>query len=263
MRSDILSFNLGGMGCSASPISIQLASDMIRQHGGRALVLSMESMTQNWYKGNDRAMLISNTLFRMGGAAIVLSSKISDSFKAKYKLEQVVRTHKGAVDEAYHAVYEHEDDQGHRGVALSKKLMDVAGEALKTNITTLGPKILPWSEQLVFGFNVLQRKVFKKKIRPYIPDFKKAVDFFCIHAGGRAVIDALERSLRLGPKDVEPSRYVLHRYGNTSSSSIWYELEYIQRKGIKRGQKVWQIAFGSGFKCNSAVWKALKSMKGK
>jgi hypothetical protein len=29
---------------------------------------------------------------------------------------------------------------------------------------------------------------------------------------------------------------------------------------IKEGDRTWQIAFGSGFKCNSAVWKALRSV---
>ena len=37
------------------------------------------------------------------------------------------------------------------GVRLSKELMAVAGEALKVNVTTLGPLVLPISEQLMFG----------------------------------------------------------------------------------------------------------------
>jgi len=41
----------------------------------------------------------------------------------------------------------------------------------------------------------------------------------------------------------------LFRHGNTSSSSIWYELEHhIKYSGVKKGDAVWQIAFGSGFK---------------
>lgn len=52
-----------------------------------------------------------------------------------------------------------------------------------------------------------------------------------------------------------------NRYGNTSSSSIWYILARIESrgKGVRKGERVWQIAFGSGFKCNSAVWTALRS----
>ena len=32
-------------------------------------------------------------------------------------------------------------------------------------------------------------------------------------------------------------------------------------KGVRRGDRVWQIAFGSGFKCNSAVWRALRNVR--
>ena len=59
---------------------------------------------------------------------------------------------------------------------------------------------------------------------------------------------------------VAPSRDTLHRYGNTSSSSVWYILARIESTtGVARGERVWQIAFGSGFKCNSAVWTALRT----
>ncbi len=32
-------------------------------------------------------------------------------------------------------------------------------------------------------------------------------------------------------------------------------------QGVKRGDRVWQIAFGSGFKCNSAVWRARRAVR--
>eukprot|EP00898_Chlorokybus_atmophyticus_P008188 jgi/Chlat1/8370/Chrsp80S07800 len=157
---------------------------------------------------------------------------------------------------------EMEDSEGNTGVSLSKEVMAVAGEALKTNITTLGPLVLPLSEQLIFFVMLIARKILKMKVKPYIPDFKLAFEHFCIHAGGRAVIDELEKNLSLTPYQTEPSRKTLWRFGNTSSSSIWYELAYSEAaERVKRGDRVWQIAFGSGFKCNSAVWRALRNIK--
>ncbi|KAI8549672.1 hypothetical protein RHMOL_Rhmol06G0042700 [Rhododendron molle] len=133
-------------------------------------------------------MLIPNCLFRVGGSAVLLSNKSGDRRRAKYKLVHVVRTHKGADEKAFRCVYQEQDDAGKTGVSLSKDLMAIAGGALKTNITTLGPLVLPISEQL--------------------------------------------------------------------------ELAYIEAKGrIRKGHRVWQIAFGSGFKCNSAVWQALQNVK--
>ncbi|XP_019184991.1 PREDICTED: 3-ketoacyl-CoA synthase 5-like [Ipomoea nil] len=103
----------------------------------------------------------------------------------------VVRTHKGADHKAYRCVYEQEDPQGKVRINLSKDLMVIIGEALKSNITTIGPLVLPPSEQLIFLFTLINRKIFNPKWKPYIPDFKQAFEHFCIIAGGYAVIDDL------------------------------------------------------------------------
>ncbi|KAL8137472.1 hypothetical protein V2J09_003473 [Rumex salicifolius] len=263
LRSNVKSFNLSGMGCSASPISVDLARDLLQVHpGSYALVISTEIITPNYYMGEERAMLLPNCLFRMGCAAVLLSNKRRDRTRAKYRLMHVVRTHKGSDDKAYRCVYQEQDPQGHVGISLSKDLMRIAGEALKSNITTIGPLVLPASEQLLFLFSLIGRKLFNPKWKPYIPDFKQAFEHFCIHAGGRAVIDELQKSLQLSHEHVEASRMTLHKFGNTSSSSLWYELAYIEAKGrMKKGNRIWQIAFGSGFKCNSAVWICNRSVK--
>lgn len=263
LRGNIKSFNLGGMGCSAGLIAIDLAKDMLQLHRSTyAVVVSTENITQNWYFGNKKSMLIPNCLFRVGGAAVLLSNRSSDKRRSKYKILHVVRTHKGSDDTAFRCVHQEQDEKGKTGVTLSKDLMAIAGNALKTNITTLGPLVLPVSEQLLFLVTLVARRIANTKLKPYIPDFKLAFHHFCIHAGGRAVIDELEKNLRLEAAHVEASRMTLHRFGNTSSSSIWYELAYIEAKGrMRKGQRVWQIAFGSGFKCNSAVWVALRNVE--
>nr|AGK30001.1 3-ketoacyl-CoA synthase [Gossypium raimondii]KJB12201.1 hypothetical protein B456_002G005600 [Gossypium raimondii] len=263
MRGNNKSFNLSGMGCSASVIAIDLAKDMLQVYRNNyAVVFSTENMTQNWYAGTEKSMLITNCLFRLGGSAILLSNKSGDRGRSKYKLIHVVRTHCGAIDKAFKCVYQEEDNVGKIGVSLSKDLMAIAGNAFKTNITTLGPLVLPISEQILFFVTLVAKKLFNAKIKPYVPDLKLAFEHFCIHAGGRGVIDELEKNMQLSPLHVEASRMTLHRFGNTSSSSIWYELAYMEAKSrMRKGDRIWQVAFGSGFKCNSAVWLALKNVK--
>lgn len=90
------------MGCSAGVIAIGLAQRLLADEpSSYALVVSHENITQNWYYGNDKSMLIPNTLFRMGGAAIVLTNKPTEAYRAKYRLQHIVRVHLGADDTAY------------------------------------------------------------------------------------------------------------------------------------------------------------------
>lgn len=206
MRSDVATYNLSGMGCSASLISIDLAKRLLGKGNGKALVVSTEIITPNLYHGNDRGFLIQNTLFRCGGAAIVLSNNWLDGRRAWYKLLHTVRV-QGTGDAAYECVYEAEDANGERGVRLSKDIVKVAGKTMEKNLTTLGPQVLPLSEQAKVVWSIIVRYVLKSLgkvlktngkeswasklpiVKPYVPDFKRCIDHFCIHAGGRAVID--------------------------------------------------------------------------
>ncbi|XP_066373659.1 3-ketoacyl-CoA synthase 20-like [Miscanthus floridulus] len=142
-----------------------------RTPGCYAIVVSTENITLNWYFGNDRSMLLSNCIFRIGGAAALLSNHRADTERPKYRLLHTVRTHKGAADECYGCVYQHEDGIGRVGVSWTRELMAVVGDALKTNITTLGPLVLPLSEQLKFLRSlVLHRVLRSRSVRTYIPD---------------------------------------------------------------------------------------------
>ncbi|KAJ5068158.1 3-ketoacyl-coa synthase [Anaeramoeba ignava] len=261
MKESILSFNLAGMGCSAGLLAVKLGSELLQNRpNSYCLIFSTENVTKNWYFGNERSMIIQNALFRVGGAAILLTNK-KFGVSHKYELDTIVTTHHGKDDQAFKSVYHMDDSQGNTGVFLSRDLMKVVSKALRSNMTSLGSKILPISEITKYLINFALRKFLKRKIEPYQPNFKKVIQHFCIHAGGRGILDGIEKDLKLNEYQMEPSRASLYRYGNTSSASIWYEFAFIEGRGnMKYGDKIWQIALGSGFKVNSAVWKSLISI---
>lgn len=69
---------------SAGIIAIDLARQMLQLYpDSYALVVSTENLTYNWYPGTNRSMLVTNTIFRVGGAAMLLSNKRRDSWYVK------------------------------------------------------------------------------------------------------------------------------------------------------------------------------------
>ncbi|KAF8055276.1 KCS1 [Scenedesmus sp. PABB004] len=265
MSSRTINYNLGGMGCSASLVAIDLARQVLATlPESYVLVVSHENITNNWYPGNDRSMLLPNCIFRCNGAAMLLTNRRAEAARSKYELAHLVRVNLAGQDKAYRCVYQEEDENGDLGVRLSKDLTAVAAGALQKNMVLLGPLVLPFSEKFLFAVNLLRRKLGSKATRPppYTPDFSLAFEHICIHSGGRAVIDGMQKHLALSDATIEPSRAGLYRWGNVSSASVWYVLSYIESfKGVRGGDKVWQLSFGSGFKCNSAVWRSLRTFK--
>lgn len=262
MRNDIKAFNLSGMGCSASLISIDLVRRIFNSRkNSLAIVVTSESIAPNWYSGNDKSMILSNCLFRSGGCSILLTNNKALKDQSLLKLKCLIRTHMGSSDEAHSCCMQKEDDLGRKGFHLSKSVPKAANQAFTENLRELAPKALPLRELLRYTalstFFHYTKGGFKAKL-----NFKTGVDHFCLHPGGTAMIDGVAKSLELSESDMEPARMTLHRFGNTSASSVWYVLGYMEaKKRLKKGDRVLMISFGAGFKCNSCMWDVVRDLE--
>ena len=77
----------------------------------------------------------------------------------------------------------------------------------------------------------------------------------------RAASMALTTKASLLSAMVCGSRELWHEGGQTEHRlrSCRYAWTYVETtQGVKKGDRVWQLGFGSGFKCCCAVWVALK-----
>ncbi|XP_076921098.1 3-ketoacyl-CoA synthase 11-like [Bidens hawaiensis] len=265
LNKNIITYNLVGMGCSAGLLAVGLAKQLLQVHqNSYALVVSTESITENCYVGKDPPKFLINCLFRVGGAAILLSNRPSDHNTSKYQLLDTVHVNTSSSNRSYNSIIREEDNEGLPGVNINRDLLATAISTIKPNLITVGRLILPIKEKLYYQINYFIRKVMTSRnihIQQYIPNYSNSVDHFLPHVGGKPVLDDLQKTLRLSDVVMEASRMTLYRFGNTSSSSTWYELAYVEAKGrVKRGDMVWQLAFGSGFKCSSVIWRAMKSV---
>ncbi|XP_023733882.2 3-ketoacyl-CoA synthase 19 [Lactuca sativa] len=252
MRSDIKAFNLSGMGCSASLTGIDLVQHLFKTHKNKiAIVVSTESMSSHWYCGREGSMMLSNVLFRVGGCSMLLTNDRDRKKHAIMKLKCMVRSHFASDDEAYNCCMQIEDDEGYEGFRLRKTLPIVAGRALMKNLRVLLPKVLPLWEIIRYACLKSGSKI----------NLKTGIEHFCIHPGGRAVIDEVGINLGLSDYDLEPSRMTLHRFGNTSSGGLWYVLGYMEaKKRLKKGDRILMISLGAGFKSNSCVWEVTRDL---
>eukprot|EP00877_Chromochloris_zofingiensis_P011289 jgi/Chrzof1/6413/Cz18g09230.t1_LCKAS7 len=261
-REDIQSYHLGGMGCGSGAFAMCLIRDLLQAHpNATALLVPAEIVTYCFYKGAHRKHMIANIIFRMGGACACVTNKPALKRKAKYQLQHAIRVHAGQNDASYGCMaWQYVPDEKLYGVYLAKDVPQQAGVVLTKAFRAIAPKIMTWTQYGEAAYNMFQSQVLgNKDVKPYVPDFTKCVDHFALHAGGHPVLIALRQSLNLPVEAMLPSFSTLRDYGNTSCSTTWYSMAYMESMGVvKAGHRIMQVGVGGGMKAGINIWRALR-----
>lgn len=75
----------------------------------------------------------------------------------------------------------------------------------------------------------------------------QAIEHWCLHPGGRRIVDTIQKQLQLPDDNLAASRRTLHEYGNMSSATIFFVLkEILSQPKTKPAAPLLGIAFGPG-----------------
>lgn len=75
---------------------------------------------------------------------------------------------------------------------------------------------------------------------------KENITHWCIHPGGKRILDVIERKLSLDPSALLPSRKVLSEYGNMSSPTVLFVLKEMMEQESEKRMNLMGMAFGPG-----------------
>nr|CAD1821577.1 unnamed protein product [Ananas comosus var. bracteatus] len=239
MRHDVRSFNLSGMGCSAGVVGVDVARTLLSNINRRsyAIVMSTEIVSTGWYNGTDPRKLVLNCFFRMGCSAALVTNRgnkaaagaAAGGRPAKYRLARLLRTHGAQEDRAYRSASREEDAEGSPD---SRWSATSCGSPRSCCAGTRPPSPCRYSPGT--------------RSCDLVPDFRAAVNHFCLPASGKPMIKKMAAGLGLREAEMEAALMTFHRFGNQSSASMWYQLAYLEaKKRVKKGERVWQLGWAA------------------
>jgi predicted naringenin-chalcone synthase len=86
---------------------------------------------------------------------------------------------------------------------------------------------------------------------------KEQINQWCIHPGGKRIVDAIQKSLELPPEALQKSYEVLQQFGNMSSPTILFVLKELMKNASNNGGsgsgKIFGAAFGPGLTMETFV----------
>jgi predicted naringenin-chalcone synthase len=221
LRKDVLAYDLVGQGCAAALPNLQLGHALLAS-GSCMHVLSIcvEVSSAAMYLDNDPGVLISACLFGDGAGAAVLSRQAPPTGRA---LRWVDST--SLVEPERRAALMFEQRGGMLRNILTREVPGLAAEYAQT---------------------VLQTVLGRANLTP------GDVSAWIMHAGGRDVLQALERRFDLDPRALRYSAAMLREYGNLSSAFVYFVLEAALMDNAADGWW-WMSSFGAGFSCHGAL----------
>ena len=87
--------------------------------------------------------------------------------------------------------------------------------------------------------SIMEKALQKQETRP------EDISHWCLHPGGKKILEAVQKSMGLDPLHLQPSFDILKEYGNLSSATILFVLKEMMKQK-KQVRKLVGAAFGPG-----------------
>ena len=224
LRSDVQAFDLVGQGCAAALPNMQLGRALLASGAcDHVLSVCVEVSSAAMYLDNDPGVLISACLFGDGAGAAVLSRAPPAAGSASRRIEWIDNS--SLLDPSQRDALKFETRQG-----------------MLRNVLTRAVPVLAADHAL----RVLQTVLVRTGLH------SGDITTWILHAGGRDVLQAVERRFELQPADLRYSAAMLREYGNLSSAFVYFVLHAAIADAAPEGWW-WLSAFGAGFSCHGAL----------
>ena len=198
---------VGFMGCYAAIAALRTAHHIVRSTPqARVLVVEVELSTLHLQGSSDIGQLLAMLQFGDGAAAAIVSAEAEGL----------------AIDRMFAATLPDSHELIQWTIGDEGFVMELAGAVPNRIADALGDDA---TRTTIVG--------------------ERPVDAWAVHAGGRSVLDAVERALDLPEEAVADSRAVLAGHGNMSSATIMFVLQRMLERGAPIEHGV-AVAFGPG-----------------
>jgi predicted naringenin-chalcone synthase len=203
------------MGCYGAIHALKLAHALCQSAPGSAvLIVCTELCTLHFQREATSDNITSSLLFGDGSAAALI---VDDTSSAKG-----IRL------------------SGFYSEIVAKGKKDMAWELSSTGFQMTLSNYVP--ELLGEDFAALVSRATDQPDLPAGP-----INHWCIHPGGRKILDAVQKSMQLEEQALNTGREVLNEYGNMSSPTILFVLQRIMKDlDYSKPDKVFGAAFGPG-----------------
>ena len=206
LADDVERVLIGFMGCYAAVTALRTARHIVRSEPeARVLVVTVELSTLHHQQNVDLEPLLAGAQFGDGAAAAI----VTDAGEGLSLGKGI----SAALEESDELITWQIGDTGFR-MHLSGEVPGRIGSALARD--------------------EVRERVLGDGAKP---------EAYAVHAGGRSILDAVERGLDLAPDALDHSRAVLRDFGNMSSSTLMFVLERTLRETPQSGVA---LAFGPG-----------------
>lgn len=202
------------MGCYAAIHAMKIGQMICdTTQNANVVIVCTEICTIHFQKHFNLDNAASSLLFGDGSAAILLSNSTTYSNALQLKSFYSEISYKGKDDMSWHI----------SNTGFLMKLSAYIPQLIREDIA-------------LFVQNALDEGELKQS----------DVTHWCIHPGGRKILEVIQSRLSLSAEDLSCSRSVLSKYGNMSSATILFVLKEIMEGIHNAPANVFGVAFGPG-----------------